>query len=48
MEGLKNYTESKNNGSENKISLEAFNFTKDKMDRVGEDRTQRLYRCRSN
>lgn len=48
MKGLQNYTENKNNGSENKITLEAFNFTIDKIDRVGGDRTQRLYRCRSN
>ena len=48
MKGLQNYTENKNNGSENKITLEAFNFTIDKMDRVAGDRTQRLYRCRSN
>ena len=37
--------ENKNEGNENKIILGDFNCTKDKMDRYGGNKTQRLYRC---
>ena len=37
--------ENKNNGNKTKITLEDFNFTIDKMDRDGENKTQRLYWC---
>ena len=40
--------ENKNEGNENKIVLGDFNCTMNKMDRDGENRTQRLYRCYSN
>ena len=36
-----------NEGNENKILLGDFNITIDKMDRDGENKTQRLYRYRS-
>ena len=32
-------------GNENKIMLGVLNYTMDKTDRVGENKTQRLYRC---
>ena len=48
FEGLQNYMENKNEGNENKIILGDFNCTMDKMDRDGENKTQRLYRCCSN
>ena len=35
-------------GNENKIMLGVLNCTMDKIDRVGENKTQRLYRCCSN
>ena len=35
--------ENKNNGNENKITLEDFNCIMDKMDRDGENKAQRLY-----
>ena len=38
----------KNQGSENKIILRDFNCTMDKMGRGGGNKTQILYRCRSN
>ena len=38
----------KNKVNENKIILGDFNCTMDKMDRDGENKTQRLYRCCSN
>ena len=38
----------KNEGNENKIMLGDLNCTMDKIDRVGENKTQRLYRCCSN
>ena len=41
---LQNYMENKNVGDENKIILEDFNCTMDKMDRYGGNKTQRLYR----
>ena len=37
--------ENKNKGNENKIILEDFNCTMDKMGRDGEIKTQRLYWC---
>ena len=45
FEGLQNYMENKNKGNENKIILEDFNCTMDKMGRDGEIKTQRLYWC---
>ena len=48
FEGLQNYMENKTEGNENKIILGDFNCTMDKMDRDGENKTQRLYRCCSN
>ena len=48
FEGLQNYVENKNEGNENKIILGDFNCTMDKMDRDGENKTQRLYKCCSN
>ena len=38
----------KNDGNENKIMLGVLNCTMDKIDRDGENKTQRLYRCCSN
>ena len=35
-------------GNKNKIILGDFNNTMDKMDRDGGNKTQKLYRCRSN
>ena len=37
--------ENKNKGNENKIILEDFNCTMDKMGRDGKKKTQRLYWC---
>ena len=48
FEGLQNYMGKKNEGNERKIILEDFNCTMDKMDRDGENKTQRLYRSCSN
>ena len=45
---LQNYMENKNVGDENKVILEDFNCTMDKMDRYGGNKKQRLYRCYSN
>ena len=42
FEGLQKYMENKNKGYEKKTILEDFNYTKDKMDRDGENKTQRL------
>lgn len=39
--------ESKSKGNENKIMLEDFNCTMDKMDRNSGNKSQRLYRCSS-
>ena len=47
-EGLQNYMENKTKRNENKIILGDFNFAMDKMDRDGENKTQRLYWCCSN
>ena len=38
----------KNDGNENKIMLVALNCTMDKIDRICENKTQRLYRCCSS
>ena len=40
--------QNKNEGNENKIMLKVLNCTIGKIDRVGENKTQRLYRCCSN
>ena len=48
FEVLKIYMQNKNEGNENKIMLEVLNCTMDKIDRVGENKTQGLYRCWSN
>ena len=40
--------QNKNEGSEIKTVLENLNCTMDKIDRDGENKTQRLYRCCSN
>ena len=40
--------QNKNEGNENKIMLGDLNCTMDKIDRDGENKTQRLYRCCSN
>ena len=48
FEGLQNYMENKNKGNENKIILEDFNCTMDKINRDGENKTQRLYKCCSS
>ena len=40
--------ENKDKGNENKIILEDFSFTMDKMDRDGENKTQRPYWCCSS
>ena len=47
-ERLQNYMENKNIGNENKIILEDFKCTMDKMDRNGENKTQRPYWCCSS
>ena len=48
FEGLQKHMEHENEGNENKITLEDFNCTMYKMDRDGENKTQRLYWCCSN
>ena len=48
FEGLQNYMENKNKGNENKIILEDFNCTMNKINRDGENKTQRLYKCCSS
>ena len=40
--------QNKNEGNKNKIMLEDLDCTMDKIDRDGENKTQRLYRCCSN
>ena len=40
--------QNKNEGSESKVMLGDLNCTMDKIDRDGENKTQILYRCRSN
>ena len=46
--GLQNYMQNENEGNKNKIMLRGLNCTMDKIDRDGENKTQRLYRCCSN
>ena len=48
FEGLDNYMQNKNEGNENKIILGNVNCIMDKIDRDGENKTQKLYRCFSN
>ena len=48
FEGLQNYLQNKNEGNENKIMLGDLRGTMDKIERDGENKTQRLYRCCSN
>ena len=43
FEGLQNYMQNKNEGNENKIMLGDLNCTLDKIDRDGENKTQRIY-----
>ena len=43
FEELQNYMENENKGNKNKIILEEFNCTMDKMDRDDENKTKRLY-----
>ena len=40
--------QNKNEANENKIILGDLNCTMDKKDRDGQNKTQRLYRCRYN
>ena len=40
--------QNKNKGNENKIMLGDLNCTVDEIDRDGENKTERLYRCCSN
>ena len=40
--------QNKNEGNENKLMLRALNFAMNKIDRDGENKIQRLYRCCSN
>ena len=40
--------QNKNERNENKIMLGVLNCTMDKIDRDGENKTQRIYRCCSN
>ena len=47
FEGLQNNMENKSKGNENKIMLEDFNCTMDKMDINSGNKSQRLYRCSS-
>ena len=46
--GLQNHIQNKDEGNENKIIIGDLNCTMDKIDRDGENKTQRLYRCCSN
>ena len=48
FEVLQNYMQNKNEGNENKIMLGDLNCTMYKIDRDGENKMQRLYRCCSN
>ena len=47
FDGLQSYMENKNDGSEKKMILGEFICTMDKLDRDGENKKQRLYRCSS-
>ena len=48
FEGLQKNMQNKNDGTENKIMLGDLNCAIDKIDRDGENKTQRLYKCYSN
>ena len=48
FEGLRNYMENKNKGNKSKIKPRDINCIMDKMDRDGENKIQRIYRCHSN
>ena len=48
FEGMQTYIEMKTQENENKIILGDFNCTMEKMDRDDGNKTQKLYRCRSN
>ena len=48
FEGLQSYILNKNKGNENKIIIGELNCTVDKIDRDGENKTQRLFRWCSN
>ena len=48
FEGLQNYMLNKNEGNKKIKMLRDLNCTMDKIDRDGENKTQRLYRCCSN
>ena len=48
FKGLQNYIQNKNEGNENKIMLENLNCTMNKINRDGENKTQRLYKCCSS
>ena len=43
-----NYVLNKNEGNENKIMLGDLNYNMDKIDKDGENKTQRLYSCCSS
>ena len=45
---LKNYMKNKNEGNEKKIMVGDLNCTMDKIDKDGENKTQRFYRCCSS
>ena len=48
FEGLQNDVENKSEGNENRLVLGDFNHILNKMDRDGENKTQRLYWCGFN
>ena len=48
FEGPQKYMQNKNKGNANKIMLGVLNYTMDKIDSDGENKTQRLYRWCSN
>ena len=45
FEGLQSYMDNKNKRNENKIILQDYNYTMNKMERDGENKTQRLQLC---
>ena len=48
FKGLQNYMKNKSEENENKVILEEFNCTMDKMDRDGGNKTQRFFRYGAN
>ena len=48
FEGTQNYIQNKNKENESKIMLGDLTCTMDKVDRDGENKAQRLYRCCSS